>query len=279
MDAYQPATTVEIDGRSYPISHGWENVPIHLVSYQVDLDKRTPGVAGAAAASPHSLLQVFLNRSDDKLWGFVSNGYKLRILRDNASLTRQAYVEFDLEAMMEGEVYSDFVLLWLLAHQSRVEGGRDCWLEKWMKVAEEQGTRALDHLRDGVEKAITALGVGFLERPDNAGLRDRMTAGTLDKQDYYRQLLRLVYRLMFLFVAEDRNLLVSAQSDGSRRLSGTLKYYSTQRLRRMAEVVQGDEPRRSVRRAAAGDAAAVRREQRRGRAARTGAAGIVPVQR
>ena len=172
----QTATAVEIDGRSYPISHGWEHVPIHLVSYQLDLDKRTPGVAGAASASPHSLLQVFLNRSDDNLWGFVSNGYKLRILRDNASLTRQAYVEFDLEAMMEGEVYSDFVLLWLLCHQSRVEGERpsECWLERWMKTAEEQGTRALDQLRDGVQKAIEALGRGFLERPDNAELRDQL---------------------------------------------------------------------------------------------------------
>jgi hypothetical protein len=32
----------------------------------------------------------------------VRNGLRLRILRDNVSLTRQAYVEFDLEAMMNG---------------------------------------------------------------------------------------------------------------------------------------------------------------------------------
>ena len=49
---------------------------------------------------PHSLLQVFLNRSEAHLWGFVSNGYKLRILRDNATLTRQAYVEFDLHGRL-----------------------------------------------------------------------------------------------------------------------------------------------------------------------------------
>jgi len=139
----QTANAVEIDGRSYPISHGWEHVPIHLLSYKVELDARSRGVAGASSASPHSLVQIFLNRSDDHLWGFLSNGYKLRILRDNLTLTRQAYVEFDLEAMMEGEVYSDFVLLWLLCHQSRLEGERtsDYWLEKWMKVAEDEGTR------------------------------------------------------------------------------------------------------------------------------------------
>jgi very-short-patch-repair endonuclease len=236
----QTATAVEIDGRSYPISHGWEHVPIHLVSYRLELDKRTPGAAGASSASPHSLVQIFLNRSDDHLWGFLSNGCKLRILRDNVSLTRQAYVEFDLEAMMEGEVYSDFVLLWLLCHQSRVEGERpsDCWLEKWMKVAEDQGTRALDQLRDGVEKAIEALGLGFLEHHANYRLRDRLTDGELSAQDYYRQLLRMVYRLLFLFVAEDRDLLLNpdAPQDAGERY---VQFYSTQRLRRMAATFKG----------------------------------------
>jgi len=121
----------EIESKTYSISHLWQNTPIHLLSFKVDLDRRTPGVSGASKSSPHSLMQEFLNRSDDHLWGFLSNGLKLRILRDNVSLTRQAYVEFDLETMMEGEVYADFVLLWILCHQSRVEAEKpeECWLE------------------------------------------------------------------------------------------------------------------------------------------------------
>ena len=95
------------------------------------------------------MLQEFLNRSEEHLWGFVSNGLQLRILRDNVSFTRQAYVEFDLEAMFEGEVYSDFFILWLLCHQSRIEADvpEDCWLEKWTTEAKNRGTRALDRLR------------------------------------------------------------------------------------------------------------------------------------
>jgi len=232
----------QIDGKSYAISHSWgqedQQVPIHLVSYQLDLDHRTPGIAGASASSPHSLVQVFLNRSDTHFWGFVSNGYRLRILRDNVSLTRQSYVEFDLYSMMEGEVYADFVLLWLVCHQSRVENGRDCWLEKWMKTAEQQGTRALDTLRDGVQQAIEALGVGFLEHPRNTVLRDRLQNGTLNAQDYYRQLLRLVYRLLFLFVAEDRGLLYDPAAPQEARDLYT-EHYSTQRLRRIAERLKG----------------------------------------
>ncbi|MEW6269764.1 MAG: hypothetical protein AB1689_10770, partial [Thermodesulfobacteriota bacterium] len=108
-------------GKRFALSHLWQRAPIHLVGARVDLDRRTPGVAGAARTSPHGLVQELLNASDDYLWGFVSNGFRLRLLRDSARLTRQAYVELDLEAMLDGEVYSDFVVLWLLAHQSRVE--------------------------------------------------------------------------------------------------------------------------------------------------------------
>jgi hypothetical protein len=197
----------EGDGKTSAISHLWGHAPIHLVGAGLALDKRAPGQVGAARVSPYGLAQQFLNRADDHLWAFVSNGLKLRILRDNVSLTRQAYVEFDLAAMMDGELYSDFHLLWLLCHQSRVESERpaQCWLEKWSQEAREQGVRALEHLREGVEKAISALGSGFLAHPANTGLHARLASGGLEAaQDYCRQLLRLVYRLIFLFVGELR---------------------------------------------------------------------------
>jgi SOS-response transcriptional repressor LexA len=231
----QPARAIEIDGTSYPVSHAWQQVPVHLVGRNVDLDRRTPGVAGAARTSPHGLVQELLNRRHESLWGFVSNGLKLRLLRDNRSLTRQAYVEFDLAAMMDGQAFSDFVLLWLLCHQSRVEGDppETCWLEKWATAAREHGTRALDELRDGVERAIEALGRGFLKHSANSALLDRLRSGAIDRQDYYRQLLRVVYRLIFLFVAEARELLLVAEpaSAAARRYR---RYYAVMRLRELA---------------------------------------------
>lgn len=230
----------EIDGKTYPISHFWNRTPIHLVSFRHNLDRRTPGVAGAARLSPHGLVQEFLNRSQDHLWGIVSNGLSLRLLRDNASLTRQAYVEFDLEGMMSGEVYSDFILLFLLLHQSRVEAEKpeQCWLEQWTRKAQEQGTRALDQLRRGVEEAIKSLGKGFLAHAGNAEIREKLRKGEMDAHELYQQLLRLIYRLIFLFVAEDRNLLLlpEAKEEVKRRY---LNHYSLNRVRRMAGRVRG----------------------------------------
>jgi hypothetical protein len=236
----QKADTLEIEGKPYPLSHAWGHVPIHLVGCKVPLDRRSPGVAGAATHPPHGLLQELLNRSEERLWGFISNGLEMRLLRDNSSLTRQAYLEFDLEQLMESEAYSDFVLLWLVCHQSRLEGERphECWLERWSKEAQRQGTRALDSMRDGVERAISHLGEGFLSHPANAALRDPLRAGELSTDDYYRELLRLVYRLLFLFVAEDRDLLLSPEAGPGER-ERYERWYSTRRLRSLAERRRG----------------------------------------
>src|SRR5688500_17701646 len=128
----------------------------------------------------------------------------------------------------------------MLCHASRVEGERphECWLERWSQEAAKQGTRALEGLRSGVEAAITALGSGFLAPGRNAELKQTLRDGELATQDYYRELLRLVYRLLFLFVAEDRGLLhhPDARDETRERYA---HWYSTQRLRTLAEKRRG----------------------------------------
>jgi len=236
----QTSRAYEIEGKTYHISHMWEGTPIHLITFRADLDTRLPGTVGASRMSPHGMMQEFLNRTDEHLWAFLSNGLRLRILRDNSSLTRQAYLEFDIEAMMEGEVYADFALLWLLCHQSRVEGDKpeECWLEKWSRFAQETGKRVMEKFRVSVEEAIATLGAGFIACPANRELRDNLRVGTVDRQDYYRQVLRVVYRLIFLFVAEDRDVLLLPEAPQQAKDTYT-KYYSTARLRRLAEKRRG----------------------------------------
>ena len=233
------AKSVELGGNTYAISHRWEHVPIHIVGARIRLDERTEGVAGAARMSPHGLVQDLLNRSDESLWGVVTNGLRLRLLRDSAALTRQAYVEFDLESMFSEQAYADFTVLWLVCHQSRFEGDvpEKCLLEQWMADAAQRGTRALDDLRRNVEAAIGHLGSGFLAHPANAELRQRLAAGELSAHDYYRQILRLVYRLLFLSVAEARDLLcVPGDLTARERYA---RYYSLNRIRRLAETRRG----------------------------------------
>ena len=230
---------VEVDGKNYAVFCEYNRSPIHLVGAGVTLDRRTAGVRGAAEQSPHSLVQELLNRSTERLWGIVTNGLSLRLLRDNLTLTRQAYVEFDLEGIFATEAYEDFALLWLCAHQSRIEAEtpEECWLEQWTQAAQRDGTRALGELRLGVERAIEALGRGFLAQPANAALHAALRGGTLDGLAYYRELLRIVYRLLFLFVAEDRDALLLPEDGTPERHDARNRYdafYGTGRLRRLS---------------------------------------------
>lgn len=219
--------TADDGGKTFAISHRWTHVPVHLIPWHVELDRR-PGGAGAVPAQ--SLVQECLNRTESHLWGVVSNGRQLRLLRDSSALATAAYVEFDLEAIFDGELFSEFVLLYRLLHVSRfavAEGAApsSCRLEKWRTEAITAGTRALEQLRDGVRDAITTLGTGFLRHPDNAALRE-----AVDVRALHAALLRLVYRLLFVFVAEDRNALHDQDADAQAR-DRYAKYFSTARLR------------------------------------------------
>ena len=240
-----------IAGRTYAIGRFFGPVAVHLVGRGLSLDRRAAGQRGAAAANPHGLVQEFLNRSDAHLWAIVSNGLRLRILRDSQTLSRQSYLEFDLESMFAGEVYSDFVLVWLIAHATRFAPRGDdrpetCWLEQWTREAEREGTRALGELRGGVERALQVLGRSFTSHLRNAALREALRSGHLTAADLHGQLLRIVYRLIFLFVAEDRTL--DGQSllhppddsdDGRAAREVYATHYGTARLRVLAGRIRG----------------------------------------
>lgn len=241
------AAAEEVEGKRFPISHrggegdGLDAPPVHVISFRYALDKPAPAGGGGTGAlpglrvSPHSLVQDYLNRTDH-LWGVVTNGLKLRLLRDNLSFSRPAFVEFDLEGMLDGGVYADFVLLFLLLHRTRLAAPgvapRACWLERWREDAAAQGMRALENLRKGVEAALVALGQGLLEHPANEQLRARLLDGRLTGAGYYRQLLRLVYRLLFLLAAEERDLLFPPGADPTRRAVYS-EHYGVGRLREL----------------------------------------------
>ncbi|MFF7982030.1 Eco57I restriction-modification methylase domain-containing protein [Streptomyces sp. NPDC007901] len=221
--------------KKFPVSHRWHHALIHQTAWNAELDKR-PG--GAGTVPPQSMLQECLNRTEAHLWGVLTNGRQVRLLRDSSALATASYVEFDLEAIFDGELFSEFVLLYRLLHASRFEVAEgaapsSCWLEKWRTEAIASGTRALDQLRKGVQKAITALGTGFLRHPENTALREDVRPKALQAA-----LLRMVYRLLFVFVAEDRDALLSPGADGIAR-ERYETYFSSARLRAHARKRRG----------------------------------------
>ncbi|NIA71259.1 N-6 DNA methylase [Pelagibius litoralis] len=173
------------------------------------LDRRSPTLSTDRSRSPAFALQDHLNDHDEALWGLVTNGVLIRLMRDNASLTRPAYVEADLAQIFANEDAASFAILWLMIHRSRFGAAgtpaTDCALERWREAGSREGEAARDRLADQVQIALKLLGSGFLEA--NPDLATRLKSGEVNLTEWFNELLRLVYRLIFLMVAEDRNLL------------------------------------------------------------------------
>src|SRR5690606_15574461 len=98
---------------------------------------------------------------------------------------------------------------WLLFHRASfgVPGtpSTECELERWREAGSKQGEAARDRLAGQVEQALRILGTGFLEA--NPDLAQQLRSGEVRLTDWFNELLRLVYRLIFIMVAEDRDLL------------------------------------------------------------------------
>lgn len=185
-------------------------VPVVVAPRSDDkLDRRSATLSIERSLSPAFALQDYLNDHDDALWGLVTNGATIRLMRDNASLTRPAYIEADLAQIFANEDAASFAILWLMIHRSCFGAAgspaTDCALERWRDAGSREGEAARDRLAGQVELALKVLGSGFLEA--NADLTAQLKSGELSLTEWFNELLRLVYRLIFLMVAEDRNLL------------------------------------------------------------------------
>jgi len=240
-DLYPNPAPVELSGLRVFISHragsAEDAPPVHIVGARQSLDRLPP--KGHIRLAPHTALQEYLNRTEH-LWGLLTNGLTIRLLRNSTFIRRQSYVEFDLRKIFEEQRYQEFGLLYRLVHRTRLpstlDDAPDCYLEKYYRQAIERGGRVRDRLRDGFKACLTCFANGFLRHPDNTHLRQRLTYGlkephhpdALSPQKFYEELLWLGYRLLFLLVAEARDLL--SASDLYKN------HYGVTRLRRLVDL-------------------------------------------
>ena len=222
------------EARHYPITH-WASapgagdagagLPIVVAPHTLGLDEPDARFAitgsGSRKKTAFQLAQELLNASPVHQWALVSNGKTLRLLRDAATLTRPSYLEIDLQDLLAGQRLAEFAFAWRLLHASRAGllGGSAgqgasgdaaapaiAW-EAWRQAGQEEGTRVRNGLRAGVTQALLTLGQGFVQHPANHALRQALQDGSLSPQDYFAQLLRLIYRCIFTFSVEERGLI------------------------------------------------------------------------
>lgn len=191
-------------------------VPV-VIAPEGGLDRaRHEGGPAGRFRSPALLLQDALNASDDALWGLVTDGKRIRLMRDSVRLGRPAFLEADLAAILDTDDLGAFAGLWRLIHRTRFGRGEamEGPLERWSKAAAEQGIAARERLRDGVEAALRALGAGALADP---ATRVRIEAEENPAEVLHAEALRVVYRLIFVLTTEDRDLLHAPDSTDTAR--------------------------------------------------------------
>ena len=231
---------VELNGKTYAISHRMVNrgnIPLHVIGYNepAGLDRKPANAT--LRMSAHAMLQEYLNLHEE-LYGIVTNGRLLRLLRDSSRLVKQSYLEFDLDRIFTDGLFADFAVLYRLLHASRlpatVVAAPQSLIERYHQDSLDSGARIRDGLSRAVERAIISFGNGFLSHPKNTSLHERVCTGQVSPDQFYKSLLRLIYRLLFLMVIEERDLVFAPKTPRGQR-DTYLKYYSVQRLRGLSE--------------------------------------------
>ena len=191
------------DGRdSFDISFlGWNDLdvaPIHLIKGELD------EAPGRDRRSAHDELQVFLNRSEFHPWGIVANGRRVRLLRDFHHSYTKAFVGFDIDAIFESRDFISFRALYRFCHRSRLDApaGKPPLLEALFETSQAEGIQIGRQLQPQVRAAIELLAEGLFSQE----LRD-LLQNPKEARALYRELLIVIYRLLFLLFAEQRKML------------------------------------------------------------------------
>jgi hypothetical protein len=227
-----------LQGKTYRISHrdpARDQLPVHLIGWHESLDRRST-VPNAPRMSPHGLVQEYLNLTEH-LYGIVSNGRLIRLLRDSSRLVKLTFIEFDLERIFTEELFADFALFYRLLHASRLPVSQEAIAEAPIEIYHQDsldsGSRIRDGLSTAVHRVILDLANGLLNHPSNDRLRE-LVARPEFAPDFYAHLLRLIYRLLFLMVIEERGLAHVTGTDKRLREIYDLGY-SLARLRKLSE--------------------------------------------
>jgi hypothetical protein len=224
-------------GDTYRVSHlGWDaaDAPPFII------EPGEPDVGTGGRRAAHDEMQRYLNGSA-VAWGIVTNGTVLRLLRNFHHTRTKGYVQFDLAAIFTAGSVDDFRAMWRTCHASRFQSRADpdtgnpapashphahCLLEQLHQKSLTAGVTAGNRLKPQIRRAIEELANGALHQ--NPELLRRLNDEAEFGRALYGELLTVLYRVLFLLFAEQRDMLHSANSLYD-------ETYSLTRLRQQAE--------------------------------------------
>lgn len=253
------SSNISIEGKSFDITYQASdlgNMPFIVIGDKISeentietldkcsLDYRAKG--GVRKKSAHATMLDYLN-STENVYGIISNGQTLRLIRNSGQLVKLTYIEFDIRRMIEEDKYTEFCLMFRLLHASRfrTSGDEACIMERWFNMSIESGNRIRDGLSNAVQTAMEIIGQAAITS-DSIGskaLRGDILSKKIDAAVLNKELIHLIYRVLFLFIIEDRNLVyqipeISSAPDYKRLCKHQeiyKRFYAVSRMRSLSE--------------------------------------------
>jgi len=179
----------------------WRDVPClgDAKGWNISLDKDRAG-----GENPSAKMSEYLYRSRVR-WGILTNGQLWRLYEQDRSRAGGVFFQVDLQSILEHNDRAAF--RWFYAFFRRDAFAPDTdgktFVDKVFQGSVEYATEVGDRLKDSVYDALCALMNGFLDHASNH--LDRHDEVTL--QTVHDNTLILLYRLLFILYAEDRELL------------------------------------------------------------------------
>lgn len=197
--------------------------------------------------SPHATMLDYLNNTE-AIYGIIANGRTLRLIRNSGQLVKLTYIEFDIQRMVEEDKYTEFCLFFRLLHASRfmASGDEPCIMERYFNQSIESGNRIRDGLSKAVESFMRTIARAALtgKGDGNDRLRQAIQDNRVSDSQLNKELIHLVYRLLFLFIIEDRGLVYLLPPTGSDDYKKVARwqdiynrFYAASRFRHLSEKV------------------------------------------
>ncbi len=150
-------------------------------------------------------------------WGIITNGRRWRLCYALAAAPYEVFFEIDLDRLLQENNLSEFLLFYLFfglqaftTVQTNDTGAKQIGLDQYLEESEKRIETIQRYLRSQVEPILQSLCLGFVQ-DEAAG---SYTRETLD--EIYRNAIFLLYRILFLFYAEARELLPTQDANYQR---------------------------------------------------------------
>ena len=173
-------------------------------SWKTSLDKKKKG--GRAVfedSNPSYQIDTYLRETPPK-WAILANGRYWRLYYEETSYKLDRFYEVDLVHLLEVGDLEEFKYFYLFFSLGAFTKGIDgkCFLDRVYEESTIYAKELGESLQENIYHAMKILAEGFVAWPEN-----NLTKNPDDIALIHENTLKFLYRLIFIFYAESRNLL------------------------------------------------------------------------